>query len=137
MAELGLKSLLLIPEFMLSTTVLFLDVPVTTGLLYCHSLYLECSSQRFCTYYLKHSPQPQPHFHFSSVIYFLSEASPHLPRFPLLYSFRASLDFYFLVPTTDAFLYVFVNVRLSSLSLHVHRDFVCFSLVPRPELSVW
>lgn len=32
---------------------------------------------------LGHSARLQPHFHFSSVIYFLEEVSPHLSRFPL------------------------------------------------------
>lgn len=138
MAELRLNSCILISESIALNHCTLPKCPLSPwGFCTCHSLYLEHSPPFFstcylehsspccCTCYLEHSPEPQTQFNFSSVIYLLREASPHPPGFPLS-SFTASFAFYFLVLTTGAFLYVFVDVRLNFLSLHVHRDCVFF-----------
>lgn len=150
MAELGLNSCILISESIALNHCTLPKCPLSPwGFCTCHSFYLEhlppffstcylehsppcfCTCYRehsppcCCTCYPEHSPEPQTQFNFSSVIYLLREASPHPPGFPLS-SFTASFAFYFLVLTTGAFLYVFVDVRLNFLSLHVHMDCVFF-----------
>ena len=78
-AELVLNSCILISESMLSTAVLFLSAASHLGA----SVHIISSTWKahlcICTCYLQHSPGPQPHLDFGSVIYLLREDSTPIP----------------------------------------------------------
>lgn len=123
-AELVLNSDVLISESMLSTAVLFLSTASHLGA----SVHIISSTWKahfcICTCYLEHSPGPQLHLDFSSVIYLLREELPPPPWIPLII-FHSIICLLFL--TTVHFLY---GCQTKFFSPLVYIGTVCFSLEP-------
>lgn len=126
-AELVLNSHVLISESMLSTALLFLSTASHLGA----SVHIISSTWKahfcICTCYLEHSPRPQPHLDFSSVIYLLREDPT-----PLDSPYNLSQHHLPFISYYSAFFICIHGCQTKFFSPLVYIGTVCFS----PELSI-